>query len=109
MQGNSKRNGCWKSSAILPCKKDEVAERLRRWTANPLCSARMGSNPILVDFSSILCDVRGGSSDGPLRVFRPAGFPGQNRLAKFKKLSGKVSFPLGPLIFISNLFDPGKG
>ncbi len=27
---------------------DEVAERLRRWTANPLCSARVGSNPILV-------------------------------------------------------------
>ena len=27
---------------------DEVAERLRRWIANPLCSARMGSNPILV-------------------------------------------------------------
>ena len=28
---------------------DEVAEWLRRWTANPLCSARVGSNPILVD------------------------------------------------------------
>ena len=27
---------------------DKVAEWLRRWTANPLCSARMGSNPILV-------------------------------------------------------------
>ncbi len=25
-----------------------LAERLRRWTANPLCSARVGSNPILV-------------------------------------------------------------
>ena len=25
-----------------------MAEWLRRWTANPLCSARMGSNPILV-------------------------------------------------------------
>ncbi|KAM7229566.1 hypothetical protein CapIbe_009215, partial [Capra ibex] len=24
---------------------DEVAEWLRRWTANPLCSARVGSNP----------------------------------------------------------------
>ena len=34
--------------------KDEVAEWLRRWTANPLCSARVGSNPILVEniFSS---------------------------------------------------------
>ena len=28
---------------------DEVAEWLRRWTANPLGSARVGSNPILVD------------------------------------------------------------
>ena len=28
--------------------KDEVAEWLRRWTANPLGSARVGSNPILV-------------------------------------------------------------
>ena len=29
-------------------KTDEVAEWLRRWTANPMCSARVGSNPILV-------------------------------------------------------------
>ena len=28
---------------------DEVAEWLRRWTANPLGSPRVGSNPILVD------------------------------------------------------------
>ena len=28
---------------------DEVAERLRRWTANPFGSARVGSNPIFVD------------------------------------------------------------
>ena len=27
---------------------DEVAEWLRRWTANPLGSARVGSNPIFV-------------------------------------------------------------
>ena len=32
---------------------DEVAEWLRRWTANPLCSARVGSNPILVDCLSL--------------------------------------------------------
>ena len=31
------------------CLHDEVAEWLRRWTANPLGSARVGSNPILVD------------------------------------------------------------
>ena len=29
-------------------KPDEVAEWLRRWTANPLCSARVGSNPTFV-------------------------------------------------------------
>ena len=28
---------------------DEVAEWLRRWTANPMCSALVGSNPILVE------------------------------------------------------------
>ena len=28
---------------------DEVTEWLRRWTANPLGSARVGSNPIFVD------------------------------------------------------------
>ena len=32
---------------------DEVAEWLRRWTANPLCSARVGSNPILVVWLSL--------------------------------------------------------
>ena len=26
-----------------------MAEWLRRWTANPMCSARVGSNPILVE------------------------------------------------------------
>ena len=33
---------------------DEVAEWLRRWTANPLCFARVGSNPILVGPLSVL-------------------------------------------------------
>ena len=37
MRGNG--TGIWQ---------DEVAEWLRRWTANPMCSARVGSNPILV-------------------------------------------------------------
>ncbi len=36
------------NSTTLLTEADEVAEWLRRWTANPLCSARMGSNPILV-------------------------------------------------------------
>ena len=32
---------------------DEVAEWLRRWTANPMCSARVGSNPILVEIGFV--------------------------------------------------------
>ena len=32
---------------------DAVTEWLRRWTASPMCSARVGSNPILV--VSITC------------------------------------------------------
>ena len=38
---------------------DEVAEWLRRWTANPMCSARVGSNPILVDiFINLLTEMQ---------------------------------------------------
>ena len=36
---------------------DEVAEWLRRWTANPLGSARVGSNPILVAWFWCLSQV----------------------------------------------------
>ena len=38
------------SCPFLPiqCHNDEVAEWLRRWTANPMGSARVGSNPIFV-------------------------------------------------------------
>ena len=39
------------TNAILATCSDEVAEWLRRWTANPLGSARVGSNPILVALS----------------------------------------------------------
>ena len=35
---------------------DEVAEWLRRWTANPLGSPRVGSNPILVDYMFLHTD-----------------------------------------------------
>ena len=35
----------------LPLFRDGVTEWLRCWTANPMCSARMGSNPIFVVFS----------------------------------------------------------
>ena len=44
-------NTCNKITFLaLATSTDEVAEWLRRWTANPLCSARVGSNPILVAF-----------------------------------------------------------
>ena len=33
---------------------DEVAEWLRRWTANPMGSARVGSNPIFVEIFFLL-------------------------------------------------------
>ena len=52
---------------------DEVAEWLRRWTANPMCSARVGSNPILVD--TFLLPV---SKRTPYVGFKPVlgvGFP----------------------------------
>ena len=42
----SNKSENWLRCCILS---DEVAEWLRRWTANPLCSARVGSNPILVE------------------------------------------------------------
>ena len=32
---------------------DDVAEWLRRWTANPMCSAREGSNPFVIVFLSV--------------------------------------------------------
>ena len=38
----------------MPRWQDEVAEWLRRWTANPLGSARVGSNPILVEPGSMV-------------------------------------------------------
>ena len=33
---------------------DDVAEWLRRWTANPMCSAREGSNPFVIGLFSFL-------------------------------------------------------
>ena len=44
------QNVCHIKLRSLECEMlwDEVAEWLRRWTANPMCSACVGSNPILV-------------------------------------------------------------
>ena len=44
----------FKSEMALARTHDEVAEWLRRWTANPLGSARVGSNPILVEPGSMV-------------------------------------------------------
>ena len=38
-----------KDSFVTPFM-DKMAEWLRQWTDNPLVSARVGSNPIFVDF-----------------------------------------------------------
>ena len=38
---------------------DTVSERLRRWTRNPLGSARRGSNPLGVDMRRCGRDARG--------------------------------------------------
>ena len=46
---------------------DEVAEWLRRWTANPLGSARAGSNPVIVAF------LRGISSNGRAPALHAGG------------------------------------
>ena len=43
-----KYNHLFRYHYLLARTEDEVAEWLRRWTANPLGSARVGSNPILV-------------------------------------------------------------
>ena len=45
---------------IVILRVDEVAEWLRRWTANPMGSARVGSNPILVGHFLILLVKIGG-------------------------------------------------
>ena len=36
---------------VFPSLQDSVSERLRRWTRNPLGSARRGSNPIAVVYT----------------------------------------------------------
>ena len=36
---------------------DEVADWLRRWTANPMGSARVGSSPIPVDTFFLILDI----------------------------------------------------
>ena len=44
----------WPAKHLIPCcpSDDSVSERLRRWTRNPLGSARRGSNPLAVALAS---------------------------------------------------------
>ena len=47
------------ASADLIANQDSVSERLRRWTRNPLGSARRGSNPLAVgSVGSVFDSVR---------------------------------------------------
>lgn len=64
-QGMSKEQK-YVSLAMLPCFTDSVSERLRRWTRNPLGSARRGSNPLAVDYVSFREDdgvLQGGAHE----------------------------------------------
>ena len=76
-EGNSVQHGCYVTSRwhakvgqhmlggtcskhasleMVPCFTDSVSERLRRWTRNPLGSARRGSNPLAVDYACFIAD-----------------------------------------------------
>ena len=46
-------NACNSVAHFSSHHQDSVSERLRRWTRNPLGSARRGSNPLAVDFRRI--------------------------------------------------------
>jgi hypothetical protein len=46
-----------------PYAKDVMAERLRRWTANPLGSARAGSNPADIALNFTRCSSVGRAPD----------------------------------------------
>ena len=62
--------------ATLP--RDEVAEWLRRWTANPMGSARVSSNLILVEPSLLLYVVAG--TDPRRNLFHTFGVASRDRL-----------------------------
>ena len=48
-----------------------MAEWLRRWTANPMGSARVGSNPILVDILVYLKLALGNEKNIPVPGIEP--------------------------------------
>ena len=94
-----------------------MAEWLRRWTANPMGSARVGSNPILVDNffqGNILIFVRLHPNTGKHHM--P---PWRNRLARsaVNRKVGGSSPPGGAYFFMQynmlkvedkKFFDPGR-
>ena len=72
--------------------RDEVAEWLRRWTANPLGNARVGSNPILVEFCRLCCIMANPSNyqaDDPSSI--PSGF--EASLIHLRRYSGNFDSP----------------
>ena len=90
---------------------DEVAEWLRRWTANPMCSARVGSNPILVVgfFFSVFVIHNTAQvylSPGDVTHHMPLEVASQH----FSVLSSTTQFSLNPLSLksISVLTTVGK-
>ena len=74
----------------MSCMSDEVAEWLRRWTANPMCSARVGSNPILVEFWSIFFSL-------PVVLFSYASFSNIDKNMSF--LSSAIQLYFGAFCF----------
>ena len=74
---------------------DEVAEWLRRWTANPLGSARVGSNPIFVApphwfYGVMVSTLDFESSDPNLNLGRTWHFDEENKITT-KNLSTRES------------------
>ena len=88
----------------FPIACDEVAEWLRRWTANPLCSARVGSNPILVEYCkfSKALDVK--STFTQMSKGRNKNEPVTLRLARMLQYFYKPCF-LICLLFFQSVFS----
>ena len=74
-------------AATRPCINDTVSERLRRWTRNPLGSARRGSNPLGVVYA-VSCSCR------VWLAKRCANEPGRTRTCN-PRLRGPMPYPLG--------------
>ena len=88
---------------------DEVAEWLRRWTANPLGSPRVGSNPILVvhifvkhllvDTCSLINEYKGAKLHGKIEIFTEYDL----EMNMSKDLSQNIKFMQLKLKFMSKI------